>query len=436
MKSDVLIVYEHRIREIENAALLAVELTKRGYSVRIANIYSPNLYYSEAKVVIVPHLYNNYQLNAFCNNFKHNNQHIIDLQYEQVLNDAGEDGIHNPKGEAVKAHHIAWGKAQADRYIKYGIQPSHIHITGCISMDLYRPEFSDYFKSKNEIGNEFGLDSKLEWVLFISSFAYANRTEEELGQYEKSNPFAREFAAISDKSCEQIATWLKRAAHDNLDKEFIYRPHPAEKNTILFKRIEQECKNFHVIGNYSMRQWAHSCDRIYNWFSTSVVDVYFANKKCFILRPIEIPENLELTILKGAYIITDYDQFIISLNDPEPTFPTSFEAIEYFYGKNDNKLAYIQIADLCTNMINGVISKQEFRYKKREFSFKQLFSNIINGVLFYLCFYIKIPKQIYFLFGRKAKLIGIFMNDVYHIDSEFNEYKSRFANVLNKRNNG
>ena len=42
---DVLILYEHRAREIENSCLLACELRRRGYKVQICNIYSEEKYF-------------------------------------------------------------------------------------------------------------------------------------------------------------------------------------------------------------------------------------------------------------------------------------------------------------------------------------------------------------------------------------------------------
>ena len=431
MVVDVLIIYELRTREIENVSLLSAELQKRGYSVRVENIYSPWLYYIEAGVVIVPHLYNDEQLNYFCNNYKHNNKHIISLQYEQVLNDAGEDGIHNPKGEAVKAHHIAWGRAQENRYLKYGIDSSHVHITGCISMDLFRPEFDEYFKSKETIGLEFGLDNKKEWVLFISSFSYAHRTEEELSVYEKMNPKAREFAAISDKSCLLIAEWFEKASEKFPDKEFIYRPHPAEENIIAIKNIEKLHKNFHVISNYSMRQWAHSCDIIYNWFSTSIVDVFYAKKTSYILRPVEIPSNLEVSILKGANFVTTFNEFINSLTDINVKFPIESNSIEYYYGEGMSKMAYIQTIDICEDMLNGVIVPEEFKYEKRNYSIRNVLSRFINGILFLICKYIKLPVWIINLLGPKKKLVKIFTDDVYNISIEYKKYKDRFLSVIN-----
>lgn len=427
---DILILYEHRTREIENVALLKAELLKRGYSVRVENIYSPWLYYIQAKVVIVPHLYNNQQLNAFCNNYKHNNHHIIDLQYEQVLNDSGEDGIHNPKGEAAFAHHIAWGESQYNRYVTNGISPNNVHETGCISMDLFMPMMNSYFLSKEDISKQFGLDGYKEWVLFISSLSFANRTEKELLDYERINPFIRSFANISDSSYNLILQWLKKAANQFPEIEFIYRPHPAERMTKSLIDLETGCPNIHIIRDLSMRQWAKSCDKVYNWFSTSVVDVYYAGKPCYILRPIDIPDDLEVAILKNAEKITDFNKFESTLKTSEYFYPVPTEDIEFFYGNRKSRMAFLQIADICEKMIGGIIPEYHFKYEKRDISFRHIVSRITNGILFIISKNVGLPTAVINILGRKAKLATIFKNDVSHIDKELNNYTKRFSIVI------
>ena len=107
---DILILFENHSREMENVALLATELEYRGYKVKVMNIRTPMKYFVKTKVLIVPHLYNEDQLIRFCKNFWKNNTCIISLQYEQILNkEMGIDDIHFPKGQAIYAHHIAWG---------------------------------------------------------------------------------------------------------------------------------------------------------------------------------------------------------------------------------------------------------------------------------------------------------------------------------------
>ena len=105
---DVLILFEHKNRELENACLIATELERRGFSTRIECIYSLRRYFVKARILIVPHLYNDDQVVMFCKNIWLSNTIVIDMQYEQVLRASQHNGIHNPSGQAINANHLAW----------------------------------------------------------------------------------------------------------------------------------------------------------------------------------------------------------------------------------------------------------------------------------------------------------------------------------------
>ena len=77
-----------------------------------------------------------------------------------------------------------------------------------MAMDLFRPAFESYFMSKEEVGKKISLDSKKEWVLFVSSFSYANLTESHLSNLEKMDPISRPIAEFSDSSYPQIVDWF------------------------------------------------------------------------------------------------------------------------------------------------------------------------------------------------------------------------------------
>ena len=46
-------------------------------------------------------------------------------------------------------------------------------VTGAVMMDFLRPEFDGYFKDKETLCREFGLDPAKQLHLYISSFGYA-----------------------------------------------------------------------------------------------------------------------------------------------------------------------------------------------------------------------------------------------------------------------
>lgn len=431
---DVLIVYELRNREIENAGLLAAELERRGMSVSLENVTSLRRFFTRAKMVVAPHLYDDSQVTAVAKNVFLSNKKILDLQYEQVLCENDHDGIHNPQGEAKEAQHIAWGNAQRDAYIKHDIRPENIHVTGNIGLDILAGEFDGYFLTRKTIAEEFNLDENKTWVLFISSFSYCNRTEKELDAYEKMFSGSRVFADFSNASQKEILEWLKKMALKHRDKLFIYRPHPAEKHNPLLIQIEKELPNFRCINNYSVRQWIKICDKLYTWYSTSIADAYFANKTCKILRPFGIPDGFEVDIMVGAKMITTIDEFENTLDFEDGIFPISKEVMSYYYGEKDEKPSFIKVADLCQEIIASDKYCYAYNYGSRlNILNSDSLKNTINiwGMRFLvdLTTHFKIAPVLSKI-GIRSQLLDKLERQYYGVYSEFEDYKKRFTPIV------
>ena len=82
---DFLILYEHKERELENACYLSVLLKNRGYSVKVACIYSFIRFKYRPKVLVVPHLYDDKQVFDFITKYGDRKCSVVNLQYEQIL---------------------------------------------------------------------------------------------------------------------------------------------------------------------------------------------------------------------------------------------------------------------------------------------------------------------------------------------------------------
>jgi surface carbohydrate biosynthesis protein len=427
---DVLILYEHRIREIENCCLLAAELERRGYKIRIYNIYSEEKFFVTPKVLIVPHLYNDSQLFHFVKNYKGKYGQIVNLQYEQVLSKCKEDGIHNPVGQGVNAYHLAWGDAQKQRYLRHNIDENNIVVTGHIAMDLMSPKMNWYHKSKKQISEEYNLDVTKEWVLFMSSFSYANLDEQTILQYETMYPPTRFFERLSTSSYKIIIDWLSKACEEYPDKIFIYRKHPAENYTNEILQLEKIYSNFKCIDNCSVRQWVKICEKLYTWYSTSIVDAYYAEKICYILRPMEIPNELEVDIMDGATFLTSYEDFSSSLVSDDFKFPISDDKIRFYYGNNET-LAYEKIADICEQLIEKKM--KEYKYSIPKDSILTFIKRIIDALSFKICkrWNIAIPKSL-----SGLPLINRFRRyteEAYGINQEIQAYMRRFEPILYKK---
>ena len=447
MRIDYLIIYEHVNRELENACLLAAELEHRGYTVAIECIYSIRKYFIKPKVIIVPHLYNDNQLISFCKNIWCSNTAILDLQYEQVLSKAGKGGIHTPRGQAKFAQHIAWGQAQVEEYLNGDINPKNIHITGHMQMDLKNNIFNSFHIHRKDIAKEFNLDLSKKWVMFLSTFSYTGMSEKKINQFEKSlNPDARRFAKISEESRNTILDWFEKEINNYPKVEFIYRPHPAEKNFVKVIEMSKKYSNFKCIDKYSLDQWIDSADFFYNWYSTSIADVYYKNKPCFVLRPVRMYSDLEVGTLEGAKTITSLKDFEISLNalNDNPSkieFPVKKELFEYYYGfvNDKGKFAFQKIADLCEKMIVNSNMHYNYNYGRRGFNFvnSKRIRGVIGTLFFYLLFEITSIFRMDYLKrinsnNEYLRLLKVYSSESYGVRNQIRLLIKKFTEILNK----
>ena len=440
---DFVILYEHRNREIENASLLAAELEDRGYTVKIRCIYSLKKYFTRTKVLIVPHLYNNDQVIGFCKNFWMDNKKIISLQYEQILTKMQRDGIHNPTGQAVFAQHTAWGQAQKDVYLSHGIEERNTSIVGHIAMDLMRSDFDEFYLSRNQISEEFGLDNSKQWILFISTFAYKMMTENEVKAYHEIDAGAKMRMQLSLNAQKAIVGWLKKISEENKNIIVIYRRHPSEREDPELLELEEKISNFRCIDSYSMRQWVRVSDKLYTWYSTSIADAYYGNKMCYILRPEKLPDEHEVEIMAGADFIKTFEDFkaTIENNDCEIPFPISDSTMEYFYSSKNrekNDFAFLRVADLCEKVVKEKEYEHEYDFGKSRwnmFNYESkimIFNSFLCCVLFEICAKIKIFVPLRLQEKKVLNRIIMYEREAYKIDRDIRKNKNKFADIIHK----
>lgn len=347
------IFYEHAERELQNAYLLKSELNKRGHDVYIYDIYylirTGQVLDFEPSAIIVPFLYNDSDVALFKSRFKANIKNIVNLQYEQIYSQRWEEaGFHNPKGLAMEAIHLCWGNISKKRLISNGIKEENAVVVGSLNVDMDMIKFESIYKNKIELSQRFNIPVDNKWILFISSFSVTDLNMANInglnGKFGEVN--TKEFVDISYKSKEMILQWLKQYAKQQ-DAEIIYRPHPAEKKDKCLNEIEFELKNFHVISQDSVRTWIKNCDYINTWISTSIIDAYFMNKNCSVLRPIELPKDMDIKIYSNAKFLITYEEFYKYNNMiKEIKFPINKDEIIQYYDIDKNLYAYERICDL------------------------------------------------------------------------------------------
>lgn len=355
-KLDILIIYEHPERELENILLLKHELEKRKLKCELLQVptklFLKNKYYNKVKTVLVPYMYHNEDLYYCVYKIVGKASYIINLRWEQVLSVGAENDTNAfwyPKQAALYVKHMCWGRIPYQRMLECGVSESNLMISGALHLDFLRERLKNYYRKKEDIYAEFDLNMHNKTILFISSFSNVNLSEDRIEHLKMimGEKQAEEFISISANSQKKILEWF-----ENLLKKgytIIYRPHPAEVNSDLVNECQAQYPNFKVITEYSVKQWILVSDFVLSWISTSYTEAYVANIPCGILRPIELPEYREMTVLKDIEKMKSYmelEKFITEENSVEKN-----DLVEEYY-QIDVQYTYQKIADYIEKIIS------------------------------------------------------------------------------------
>ena len=351
--ADFLFIYEVKARELETMALLTYELERRGYSVAHINTWKNiNKIFKrriKCKVALVFGAYNTDVID-FVLDYIRECKKIVNLQWEQLLGlgqkkDPNSYYYFNGKAKEVGVTHFCWGNENYDRLVnECGINASNVQITGHIGLDLLRPAFKGFYKSREEICSQYGINQKKRILLFISSFSYINipgRMENEAGDT---------FAKFSIESQKIILDWFRSLLSIRDDIILIYRPHPAEADNLMLLEMQRRFDSFYVISDYSVKQWITVSDLVLNWYSTSIMEVYKGKKSCYVLRPVPVNQDDDMTIFKNAEYITEYEDFISVINKNDYYFPIPEEDLKNIYYIDDKEPSYI----IASNVLESI----------------------------------------------------------------------------------
>ena len=325
----IVILYELPNRELENDLLLKRYFHQRGHDCEIVKypFQKPNKfrrqYYNKIDVIIVHSLPDEIALNKLVYYVFGKVPYIFNTQVEQIGTNKSESDqtyFRWPTDSTKYAYHVCWGQKCFDSMSRFGVNSERLLLTGPIQMDFLRPEFSGYYYIKDELLAQYGINPKLKICLFISSFSYVGLPEyarKDLKRIIGEESFTS-FEKLSIDSQNKMLKWFDKLLSANPDFLLIYRKHPAERvSGQLQKLADKYPQSLRLISDYSVKQWIILADSILTWYSTSVGEAYFANKKVLVLRPVRInPEN-DVTILNGTNFVSEYDEFIKALEEGE-----------------------------------------------------------------------------------------------------------------------
>ncbi len=348
---DFLILYEHPVREYECILLLEAELKRRGYSVEIKQLLDrkkiKHFFCCKPRVIVTSCMYNNESINSHVFNNVGRLNRVVNLHWEQILSREQEQSpFFNCLENAQYATQTCWGEATKLRLMSEGVPEKSLEITGAIQLDFLRPEFDGYYMSREEICKKYNIDATHRVILYISSFGYANMDDKEVE--ELSAMAGLDFKGFRDtnkKSMQTTLDWFCDALTKHSNISIVYRPHPSEWKCSRLNEMQKKYLNFHVISDHSVKQWVVVSDRVYNWMSTALAEVYFAGKGCGIIRPYPIEAEYDPVIYEQADYITKLDDFLRDVTSTEDIYPFNEEFLKSFYSVTD-RAAYLRMTDL------------------------------------------------------------------------------------------
>ena len=395
---DVLICYEHIQREVANATMLKYELERRGLSCHIMHFNGPGFYHyskrkNRAKVVLCPWLRHNDNVYHYLKLADKMNR-LVDIQCEQVYNEKGiASGLCKIAGESIKASHLCWGENSFKRLVDCGVKPEHLPVTGAIQLDYGRELFKNYYLPREEISRQYGLDNSKRWCLFVSSFGYANYDENGIREQVKLfGEHILNLVKMHKASQSIVLDWIEKLL-SSIDCEFIYRPHPSENLCARLNEIQKNHSNFHIISDYSVNQWAKVADSVNLWYSTSNAEIVSLGVNYEIIRPIKIPDELEIESMRQEKHITSCDDFV-RFNEGDWRLSYDIQQrrdmLRYYYSNISNDFSACEkIIDYIESLIKDekIMSfkfkfSETLRYEKLEIS-KRVISFIMETQIRY-----------------------------------------------------
>ncbi len=372
---DFLMIYEHKVRELENLCLVKYELERRGYKVVIKHIEDEEaleavkpLYH--AKVVTTMACYQNASLEWHTKDFVSFDK-VIDMQWENIVYPKDERAgvFKNYTGIGREVVRVSWGEANKRRLLKAAhMDERNIKVVGHIGMDFLRDQLRGYYMSREELFRQYDLPVDKKVLLFASPFYADNLSEQYIaGMCRRHGDDWRDYYAFMMESEKKILEWMEKLCNDRDDIVVVYRPHPGHIGRHM-SEVAARCSNFKVISEKSVKQWILACDMIYTGNSSTIVEAFFADKMCYLLFPYEVTDGYELKLISKGEKIRDYEGFYRSAIGEGGAFPISREAINDIYLVDDVP-SYMKFADMAEQVLKDpsyALTREQLKAYRRK----------------------------------------------------------------------
>ncbi len=453
-----MIFYEHKVREYASCCALKAELERKNISVRICHNGGPKIWryrlFSHPRIAIGPNaietsIGNNWNcLNNYTDYLRGTVRYFINLQVEQIFSD-NEMANYNivKRGEwSDRIIYICWGDERRKQLLRRGVLEKQIIVTGALHLDFLSPPLFDCYYTKKELASLYGLDISKKWVLFISSYTYANMNESDLNwimkvreENEQNHLYSQIQNLIESSTTSRDITlkWIKKYLQKERNSIFIYRPHPGEQINQKMQQMTIEFANqFVIIPSEILQNWIIVSDSVDTWITTAIVDLWKLRKPCFLIQPIPPPDSLVPSTINCNNAVHTYQDFEESHRNEKrmiKTAPWDEEKLRRYYA-NSSMPAYQTISRLVEKLLAAPPPppiKSVFNLS----SLVSLHHLRQMALAFFACFRIRLSR-IFPLLKSKLKRLedaAIRDKDVFFTSSERAFYKRIEKQITNNR---
>lgn len=345
-----IILYQHRVRELQSCERLARELEKRGFRTSVLNIDwemgRACWLAARAKIdlVVTPWMYveSNYE---HMYPFVRSNPDvvIVNLHQEQIGSQVSSRFL-IPKGQAAKesVFHFTWGSAFAQALRDCGVPDELIRVTGNLRNDDMRAPLL----SREDLAAQFGLDADKKWLLFAESrgWVYTYNSLYEAGFLRQcyTRQELEEFKSVTQESLDRTIEQFEALETSFFsDAELIYRPHPGTLPPTLTN------SSVRVIADHGIGDWLAAIDFIAVWGSTTIYEAEIVGVPGVVFEPVPNPPKYQTAGLHAFPVIEQFTEVKDLMNSPG--LPRSKNYLP-FYGEADGH-ATERVADACAAVV-------------------------------------------------------------------------------------
>lgn len=222
--------------------------------------------------------------------------------------------------------HHAWGDFYRDYLLENGVPSEHIFLNGNPAYQLYQRPYNEYFKQRDWLAEEYGLDGSSRWVFIPENYRWAFVSESKIKRWTNEGSDLGELMKMR-KFCQEslvhLLQWCNEAGK-NKGVEIIFRPRPGTNSQLIQKFFDQyvgrRSSNLHFIKSESVRDWILASNVVISSYSTSLIEAAVANKPIYMAEPIRIPESLYCDWYEHVsriYSGSQFEQICLGENDSE-----------------------------------------------------------------------------------------------------------------------